>query len=92
MVLLVEKFGCIVGFNDYVMGLVVVAAGTSVPVCNVRIVYCIQIVFVHCICTLYLYIAFVDWICICLYCQYLICLYVIKYAICGEEAQICFDF
>ncbi|KAL5247803.1 hypothetical protein ACHWQZ_G019631 [Mnemiopsis leidyi] len=31
MVLLVEKFGCIVGFNDYVMGLVVVAAGTSVP-------------------------------------------------------------
>ena len=32
MVLLVEKFGCIVGFNDYVMGLVVVAAGTSVPV------------------------------------------------------------
>ena len=34
MVLLVEKFGCIVGFNDYVMGLVVVAAGTSVPVRN----------------------------------------------------------
>ncbi|XP_063692978.1 sodium/potassium/calcium exchanger 1-like isoform X2 [Bolinopsis microptera] len=31
MVLLVERFGCIVGFNDYIMGLVVVAAGTSVP-------------------------------------------------------------
>ena len=32
MVLLVERFGCIVGINQYVMGLVVVAAGTSVPV------------------------------------------------------------
>eukprot|EP00116_Pleurobrachia_bachei_P007655 sb/3467917/ len=31
MVLLVEKVGCILGFNNYVMGLVVVAAGTSVP-------------------------------------------------------------
>ena len=32
MVIIVERFGCLVGFNDYVMGLVVVAAGTSVPV------------------------------------------------------------
>lgn len=31
MVIIVERFGCLVGFNDYVMGLVVVAAGTSVP-------------------------------------------------------------
>ena len=32
MVFLVERFGCIVGLNDYVMGLIFVAAGTSVPV------------------------------------------------------------
>lgn len=31
MVTLVERFGCILGIDEYVMGLVVVAAGTSVP-------------------------------------------------------------
>merc|ERR1711988_748332 len=31
MVVLVERFGCIIGIDQYVMGLVVVAAGTSVP-------------------------------------------------------------
>ena len=34
MVTLVGRVGCIIGIDSYVMGLVVVAVGTSIPVSN----------------------------------------------------------